>query len=993
MYYNTNSSTATASDWASYNHAVSANQQVRIIKKQHDSRTIVLLDANKNIIGEEGSSGVDDNGWRRYDITVPNNPAIKFIGFNLYKPTLGSNNYNGTVMIFDNHDFMPTDFVSNIDDGSILIDGNQVKMSFNPNGTDLTSNLVNAAIKELDKKKADKVPYTGLKVFDKDKNEWNAVYFRIPALLRTKNGNLLSTADVRYKTAKDQSFIDIGSYRSEDDGLTWSSKIAMENNRVNLNLSRVMDSTMLQTRSGKIILLAGGWDRNSGNWEQSNSIPDPDWNPYIVTSTDDGETWTNKVSIKDASKCRNQPQGTVAWLGGVGTGIEMENGTLIFPIQIRYFQTVNNGVGSNKVTKAGLIYSTDDGETWTMSSEFVNGTENMIVEVNGSLIMSARNGTNRAAYITKNLGATWSEYEPLHNKISNRRYGCQGSFIAFNTKSGHRVGLISTPKNLKNSYVRDNITIYMIDFDDTSKGIIELFVPYPFDGNTEGAGYSSLAYGKSKDGRTKLDIVYEDNGNISYKDITFLLDEIEKIVTNVKWGLLDYATEIEDPIFTNIYSLNTTHKFDDGAFNLDGTLGNVNRGWGRVVFPVEYGKIYRVTNINGDQATSVSQITGSSICVEFNTDNNTFDNTTRVASGRGKFGDDEIYGRKYMNYRPTNQDVTHMSFNINLNDLNSKLELMVWESSENPPELYVPEIVFSHSVALNGEKVKINYDSIQGLNSTSVKEALEELVVKSENEHSDLASLSKNNVFTATNVFDKLMLIDGAIRTNNYTGNNHFNIGTNTYIGDRNITSSMFEGGYVDKIRIRIGRDDKVESVQESIGVLAVTKGNNLDRSDDRDIRVIVEPADYEVQNMDKAEERYIEIPIKQIFREDTYFLIYSTVGNKNRFRSTEVTGQNVEERFVRIASNVTGGIPTTIPSANASNHAMLIVIYGGLNVKTELNKKISTINNQTPISCNIDLSIEKTNESINFKVGNQQFGIIEYMTEAEVQAIKDLFV
>ena len=55
----------------------------------------------------------------------------------------------------------------------------------------------------------------------------------------------------------------------------------------------------------------------------------------------------------------------------------------------------------------------------------------------------------------------------------------------------------------------------MIDFDDLSKGVQEICIPYPEDGNKLGGGYSCLSF---KNGH--LSIVYEANGNIEYQDLT-----------------------------------------------------------------------------------------------------------------------------------------------------------------------------------------------------------------------------------------------------------------------------------------------------------------------------------------------------------------------------------------------------------------------------------------------------------------------------------------
>ena len=710
-------------DWSVFFLEVKPNKQYTVYRKTDDISRYIFTDSvgGRKLDGITVNTKYNSNGFIGTAFTIPNNASIKKVAIQFNH----TQNSIKDIVVLEG-DINSIDGFIPYTNGKSLQIGKDVSLEFDATGTNLLSQTIHNAIVEVNNKIPKK---TDGKVFNVDNNVWNATYFRIPSLLRTKKGSLLATTDIRYNSSDDHSFIDIGCSRSVDNGNTWEYKIAMQNNRVDTNRSRVMDSTMLQTKDGKIILLCGSWDRNPNNWTTYNGMPDPDWNPYIVTSTDDGITWSEKVSLKDSSKCANQPQGAVAWLGGVGTGIQMKNGTLIFPIQICYFQNVSNGNGSNKTTKAGLIYSNDDGETWTMSQNFVNGTENMIVEVNDKLVMSARNGTNRASYITYDLGRTWEVYQPLHNKILNRAHGCQGSFIAFDTLTGHRVGLISTPKNLNNNYTRDNITIYMIDFDSNDIDVKELLVPYPYAGNASGAGYSSLAYGTTKDGQRKLDIIYEDDGSISHQDITFLLSEIEDIVSqnisSASWSGLNYV-EVVKP-FVNLY--NHPNKYEAvGTFVSGGGVSNTsNRDWTRVVIPVVGGRTYYFSSVRSLTNSEASNILGSSDVVEFNTNNNTFDSTTHVQSNRFITSSIQINGRNILSHT-THKDTTHLAFNINTgsNFTNAKDEFMVWDSSQHMPNNYVADKILE-SVTIDGSKVNMSFSSTTDLTSDTVREALDEL--------------------------------------------------------------------------------------------------------------------------------------------------------------------------------------------------------------------------------------------------------------------------
>ncbi len=351
-------------------------------------------------------------------------------------------------------------------------------------------------------------------VFDRNDNIWNAKYFRIPSMQTLSDGSVLAFSDIRYNGASDHAFIDIGVAKSTDGGKIWDYKVAMENDRVNSTYSRVMDSTTVVTDTGRIILIAGSWNTN-GNWASSTTSLRKDWSVQMAYSDDNGQTWSDKIDLTtNTARIKNQPSNTIGWLGGVGAGTTMSDGTIVMPAQIALRENNSNNY------YATIIYSKDNGETWTMGNKVPHSrtSENMVIELDGALIMSARNDGNnyRSSYISYDLGTTWEVYEPLHGKIlTGNGSGCQGSFIKVTATDGHQIGLISAPKNTVGGYVRDNITVYMIDFDDLSKGVRELCVPYPENGNASGGGYSCLSF---NDG--KLSILYEADGNIVYKDLT-----------------------------------------------------------------------------------------------------------------------------------------------------------------------------------------------------------------------------------------------------------------------------------------------------------------------------------------------------------------------------------------------------------------------------------------------------------------------------------------
>lgn len=582
------------------------------------------------------------------------------------------------------------------------------------------------------KKQSERIK-AGTKIFEGERqNPFNAKYFRIPSLVRTKDDVLLAFGDVRYNTGSDHSFIEIGCARSIDNGLTWDYKIAVNNENTNKTYSRVMDTTAVVTNSNRVILLNGSWN-NENKWTSGTVTPKADWKAFISYSDDNGLTWTTK-NISNITK----PAATVGFLGGVGTGIQIQEGEyagrIVMPIQICL--KVSN---TKNVVKSGCIYSTNNGESWTMSTGFTdeNNSENMIIEVGGELIMSSRRDTNagsRGAWISKDGGKTWTVYDKLNNKFTHGKAegsGCQGSWIKYVAKNGDIIGLLSHPKNTTNSWKRDNITVYMYNFTNPGMGVVELGTPYPLEGNASGGGYSSMCYHKHKTGEETLEILYEDNGSLTFKDITYLLDIIDKKlcgdnIANLKnWTALKSTSKT--PEFNNLAAkaiIKKNYVVNDAN---NGSLISDNR-WNMIIIPVKPNTSYKFTNKRVNSASvsnkTLSEVFGSRDVIFYNTSNNNFSSATR--SGKTEIinavkGEHDKYVFKFT----TSANVTHVAIK-SFKENSADEELMFCVDSETLPKEYVANKLDS-KIVINGDDVLTSFASIDGLTSTDLKDALIEI--------------------------------------------------------------------------------------------------------------------------------------------------------------------------------------------------------------------------------------------------------------------------
>lgn len=235
--------------------------------------------------------------------------------------------------------------------------------------------------------------------------------FRIPGLARSNEGTLLAVYDVRHNSSADlQGDIDVGLSRSIDGGHTWAPmKIIMNKGEwggQGEDKNGIGDPSILVDRSTGNIWVAALWthgDLGARAWtgSQPGLLPRETGQTLLSMSEDDGRNWSDLRNITHEIK----EFGWYLLLPGPGTGISLEDRSLVFPAQYK---------DKDQVPHSTLMFSQDHGDTWQLGTGArAKTTESQVVQLSdGSLMLNMRDdrGGARAVSKTYDMGKSWQEH-------------------------------------------------------------------------------------------------------------------------------------------------------------------------------------------------------------------------------------------------------------------------------------------------------------------------------------------------------------------------------------------------------------------------------------------------------------------------------------------------------------------------------------------------------------------------------------------------------
>ena len=270
--------------------------------------------------------------------------------------------------------------------------------------------------------------------------------FRIPSLLVTKNNVLLAMAEGREDLNNDHAKNDLVLMRSTNSGETWEDPVVTTEAGDNVTMNPVL----VQASDGTIILCYIYFpEKRHTQQMKSHGVKmvepglkgDLIQRVYIVTSNDDGLTWSDPRELTDVVK---SGENTIASICGPGTGITLTRGNhtgrVIIPMQEQFKQ------GETKETLVFSLYSDNNGKTWhhgelAPPDDDGSGGEVQMVELeDGGVMLSTRNSSGyRRLASSRDGGNTWTK---LYKEKSLKDTGCMSPLLRYRWADDEKPGVI-----------------------------------------------------------------------------------------------------------------------------------------------------------------------------------------------------------------------------------------------------------------------------------------------------------------------------------------------------------------------------------------------------------------------------------------------------------------------------------------------------------------------------------------------------------------------
>lgn len=351
--------------------------------------------------------------------------------------------------------------------------------------------------------------------------------YRIPAIVKNKNGDLIAFAEGRVDHAGDYGNVDIVYKISNDQGKTWGRlKVAADYDKLQAgNAAPVVDLYDPQYPQGRIFLFyntGNGHEHDVRNGKGLREV-------WYVTSTDNGNSWSTPTNITTEAHRPKQPQLNAAYnfqedwrtyANTPGHGFQFVSG----PNKGRIYIAGNHNAGDpqpqNKDWNAHAYYSDDHGKSFKLSEKvpFPGTNESLAAQISDNgVYMTSRNQQitpkQRIISISNDGGQTWVSSAPDANLPDPIN---QASVLSW--KKGKN--FILAHSNAADEKNRDNLTLRLSKDQGKTWYFNKVITKAAPDYKGAWSAYSDLVLVA----KNKIGVLYEKD---NYSSIVFLIEKVK----------------------------------------------------------------------------------------------------------------------------------------------------------------------------------------------------------------------------------------------------------------------------------------------------------------------------------------------------------------------------------------------------------------------------------------------------------------------------------
>ena len=282
--------------------------------------------------------------------------------------------------------------------------------------------------------------------------------FRIPAIIKAPNGNLLAFCEGRVKHAGDFGNIDVVVKQSTDQGRTWSAlRVLIDADSLQAgNTAPVVDRLDPRFPTGRLFLFYNTGNNHEGEVRKGKGKREV----WYITSVDNGANWSDPVNITAQVHRSNPPENWRSYANTPGHALQMTRGKY----KGRIYVAANHSAGDPKPGfedyQAHGFYTDDHGSSFQLSESvnYLGSNESTAAELSDDrLMLNSRNQKGdvraRLVSISEDGGKQWDTtyFDPsLPDPV------CEGSLLNVGWRKGKALLAFCNPASPTK---RDSLTL------------------------------------------------------------------------------------------------------------------------------------------------------------------------------------------------------------------------------------------------------------------------------------------------------------------------------------------------------------------------------------------------------------------------------------------------------------------------------------------------------------------------------------------------------